>query len=225
MPEPRNEIRAYGEALGKIVEIWTRENIQDVRAQTDAFSASLFARFLASPAWRILVQGHFDTLAGRVARFHREQFSVAPSLDTTRAANTFIETNATLIKDLITEKQAQIAQTVKGAIAQGLRGDAIVQQIQDIADVTQSRAEIIARDQVLKGQAALVRATHVAAGAETYMWITSRDEAVRDTHKANEGQIFRYDAPPAETGNPGDEINCRCAAAPIFPAFQDLDLV
>ena len=54
-------------------------------------------------------------------------------------------------------------------------------------------------------------------GIEEYRWRTSKDERVRATHAANEGKVFRWDTPPAETGHPGNDVQCRCDARPIIP--------
>lgn len=48
---------------------------------------------------------------------------------------------------------------------------------------------------------------------EYYIWHTQGDERVRGAHAANDGKIFSRENPP-ETGNPGDDYNCRCWAEP-----------
>ena len=54
------------------------------------------------------------------------------------------------------------------------------------------------------------------AGITKYKWSTSRDGSVRPEHKTNNGKIFNWDRPPAKTGNPGFDYNCRCVAIPIL---------
>lgn len=49
-----------------------------------------------------------------------------------------------------------------------------------------------------------------------YVWRTRRDPKVRRFHRANDGRIFSWNDPP-ETGNPGEEPNCRCEAIPYRP--------
>ena len=44
---------------------------------------------------------------------------------------------------------------------------------------------------------------------------TSEDERVRPTHQNNNGETYSWDNPPFETGNPGDDIQCRCTAEPV----------
>ncbi len=55
---------------------------------------------------------------------------------------------------------------------------------------------------------------HKATGGSThYIWHTQGDGKVRADHAANNGKIFAWDNPP-ETGNPGEDYNCRCWAEP-----------
>jgi hypothetical protein len=46
-----------------------------------------------------------------------------------------------------------------------------------------------------------------------YVWRTRRDDKVRMSHRANDGRIFSWSAPPP-TGHPGQDYNCRCTAEP-----------
>lgn len=92
--------------------------------------------------------------------------------------------------------------------------------IRERADVSLSRANLIATDQTLKLNSSLMRARHEAAGIDRYTWSTSLDERVRPMHAELEGEEFRYDDPPVtnedgDTNNPGDDYRCRCVAAPI----------
>lgn len=96
-----------------------------------------------------------------------------------------------------------------------------------MGDVTQSRAELIARDQVLKLNAEVTQKRHEAAGIVEFVWSTSRDERVRPDHKVLEGKRYRYDDPPVvdrrrgTRGLPGIHFQCRCVAIPVIPGFDD----
>lgn len=46
-----------------------------------------------------------------------------------------------------------------------------------------------------------------------YVWRTQNDDKVRPSHRANDGHVFDWSAPP-DTGNPGSEYGCRCQAVP-----------
>ena len=75
------------------------------------------------------------------------------------------------------------------------RVEEVAKSIRDMGDVTRSRAELIARDQVLKLNAEVTQRRHEAAGITEFVWSTSRDERVRPDHKALEGKRYRYDDP------------------------------
>lgn len=78
------------------------------------------------------------------------------------------------------------------------------------------RLRRIVRDQNSKMTGQLTEIRHRQAGITHYRWSTSRDERVRPTHVVKEGRMFAWAKPPADTGHPGDDIMCRCAAAPII---------
>lgn len=85
----------------------------------------------------------------------------------------------------------------------------------DRGNVSESRAELIARDQTLKLNGAIAKANQEASGITRYMWSTSKDERVRPTHRALEGQVFAWASPPP-VGHPGQDFQCRCVAMPVL---------
>jgi SPP1 gp7 family putative phage head morphogenesis protein len=98
----------------------------------------------------------------------------------------------------------------------GKRVEDIRDDLIERGNVSESRAELIARDQTLKLNGAITQARQEDAGVEEYEWSTSGDERVRETHQANEGKRFRWDSPP-ETGHPGEDYQCRCVAIAVLP--------
>ena len=72
----------------------------------------------------------------------------------------------------------------------------------------------ITRDQTQKLTKQLAQIRYQQLGIQGYRWQTAGDGDVRPTHVANSGKFFRWDNPPAETGNPGNDIQCRCVAIP-----------
>ena len=123
--------------------------------------------------------------------------------------------NVQLIKSIHSQYLDKIQAAVIQAQVKGTPTKDLAKQIKEIGGVTEKRAKLIARDQSAKINASLTRARHEEMGIKQYIWSTSGDERVRDSHAANDGKIFSYDDPPA-TGHPGDEINCRCVAIPYF---------
>lgn len=89
--------------------------------------------------------------------------------------------------------------------------------------VSESRAQLIARDQTLKLHGDIIRIRQVNAGVEEYEWNTSNDDRVRESHENKEGQRFRWDSPPADTGHPGQDFQCRCVPIPIIPELEDAE--
>lgn len=125
--------------------------------------------------------------------------------------------------DLITSIPAQYFDKLQDAIEKnfvaGVRPESLAKVVEHVGEVTASRAKLIARDQTSKMNSAFNEARQTSVGIEEYEWQTAGDERVRETHADNEGQIFRWDDPPDETGHPGHDVNCRCTALPHF----DLD--
>jgi SPP1 gp7 family putative phage head morphogenesis protein len=122
--------------------------------------------------------------------------------------------NVELVKDVATQVRDQIASVL--AEHPGVRWEDIASKIQERVSVGESRAELIARDQVLSTNGEIVAIRQKAAGVKSYVWSTSLDERVRDDHAEREGQEFDWNGPP-EDGNPGEPILCRCVAIPILP--------
>lgn len=127
--------------------------------------------------------------------------------------------NVDLITSIPEQYLDRVRDIVEGNLTQGLRWESLVEEIEHAGEVTKTRAKIIARDQTSKMNGAFNQARQQSLGIDRYEWQTSGDERVRDTHDANDGKIFRWDDPPAETGHPGEDILCRCTAIPIV----DLD--
>jgi SPP1 gp7 family putative phage head morphogenesis protein len=127
--------------------------------------------------------------------------------------------------ELITSMPDQYLQRVRTAVFNGVqtgqRAEEIAQSLVEAGDVTESRANLIARDQTSKMNAAFNEARQTSLGIDSYMWAGAMDERERETHIANEGMVFRWDSPPATTGHPGDDINCRCTALPVFNLDED----
>ena len=74
----------------------------------------------------------------------------------------------------------------------------------------------LTRDQTTKFVGQLNRSRQTEVGIDRYKWLTAGDERVRPSHRANEGLVFFWDSPPANTGHPGEDVNCRCVALPVL---------
>lgn len=103
---------------------------------------------------------------------------------------------------------------------EGRRWEDLRDELLERADVSESRAELIARDQTLKLNGAINQARQEGAGIDRYVWSTSGDERVREEHDALDGETFSWDSPP-EPGHPGQDFQCRCVAIPVIDLSDD----
>lgn len=132
------------------------------------------------------------------------------------------------MRKLISSIPQQLERQTEGLLLEtfrsGVRAEEIESQIEAMLrrdlrgrfDVAKSRAELIARDQISKLNGTLSRLRQASIGIGEYTWRTSNDERVRESHAEKEGQRFRWDDPPADTGHPGEDFQCRCYAEPVL---------
>lgn len=136
----------------------------------------------------------------------------------------FSRQNAQLITSLPEEELFQVSGTVERALVEGQRFTEVSKELQKRFGITRRRANLISRDQTTKLNASLTRLRQSSAGIEEYIWETAGDERVRPTHRAHDGKKFRWDDPPADTGHPGTDINCRCVAIPVLEGIIDQEV-
>lgn len=128
----------------------------------------------------------------------------------------FVKENVNLIKSISNTYLTQVEQVVTRGARSGYTNSEIAEEIQGRFNVSESRAEFIARDQVAKFNGDLTKLRYQNVGINRYEWSTSGDERVRDSHAEKDGNIYSFDDPPSDTGNPGDDFQCRCVAIPVF---------
>lgn len=166
----------------------------------------------------------FDVLAKDVAKNNARTLrglgldvrdDLGPVVDHLRAWN------VSLIKKAADDFRDQVKGVLEDPASWGLRVEELAAKLQERADVSSSRATLIARDQTSKMNGAINQHRQTHAGITSYTWSTSRDERVRETHASKEGLTFSWNAPPADTGAPGEDIQCRCVALPILPGEGD----
>jgi SPP1 gp7 family putative phage head morphogenesis protein len=129
--------------------------------------------------------------------------------------------NVQLIKSVHSTYFDKIGNAVLSGVTQGRRASDLAKDIEAITETTESRAKFIARDQTAKMNSAITKARHTELGLDEYTWQTSGDERVRDTHAEHDGKVYRWDDPPADTGHPGEDFNCRCVAIPYVKIEDD----
>jgi len=131
--------------------------------------------------------------------------------------------NVDLIRTVPEQYLGKVEEAVTGGWSQGQRWESIVEQVKHVGDVTESRAEVIARDQVAKMNSSFNQERQQQVGIEKYEWSTSQDERVRPSHQEVDGKVFRWDEPGPVAGSvdgepchAGQDILCRCAALPYI---------
>jgi SPP1 gp7 family putative phage head morphogenesis protein len=114
-----------------------------------------------------------------------------------------------------------VSDLVEQAHNSGLRVEALAGELIERFQVSNSRAELIARDQVLKLNSQISRHRQQAAGVTQYQWVAVRDSRTRKRHQQLHGTIHSWANPPevapGRYEHPGGDYQCRCRARPILP--------
>jgi SPP1 gp7 family putative phage head morphogenesis protein len=122
--------------------------------------------------------------------------------------------NVALIKTIGPQYLDQVEKVIYEGIRSGMDGHSIKREVLKVNGQNYNRAKLIARDQMQKFNSALSGARQQSIGVTGYIWRTSQDDRVRDSHRGKDGLRFDWNAPPSDTGHPGEDIQCRCTAEP-----------
>lgn len=133
----------------------------------------------------------------------------------------FQERQVHYITSLPIEEGQRVQRLAVEARMGGRRPDELAQEIARSGEVAASRATLIARTEIARAGAVLTETRALAIGATHYVWRTSKDRAVRQSHREMEGKVFEIGNPPTlsdgTTTAPGQIYNCRCTAQIILP--------
>jgi SPP1 gp7 family putative phage head morphogenesis protein len=105
---------------------------------------------------------------------------------------------------------------VVAALRNGDRADEIADDLVDRYGVSESRAQLIARDQIGKLNGELNQVRQEELGVTDFIWRTERDNRVRPEHAALEGKQYTWAQGHPTEGIPGEPINCRCFPEPVL---------
>lgn len=221
-------------------------------SREDALSSYVSKRL---GAIKLLLEERFDpgtqlsrdvkTVAARVNAKNEIEFkrvigistrSVLPA-DQTFLLDAFRDKNVNLIKSLQNAEIDRITDILGEAEAGAWRVEELRDSFRKEFGVSKSKADLLARDQVLKLNGQLTQTRHANAGITEYIWTTSGDERVRGNpsglwpdglHYQLDGTRQSWTNPPVistdgRTGHPGDDYQCRCTAFPILPELDDSD--
>ena len=133
----------------------------------------------------------------------------------------FMQRQVHYITSLPIEAGERVQGLAREAMAGGRRPDEITQEILRSGEVTESRATLIARTECARTASLLTQTRALGIGATHAIWRTSKDAAVRPSHRAMEGTVFDLtEAPLLPDGTrtfPGQIYNCRCRMSVIIP--------
>lgn len=124
-----------------------------------------------------------------------------------------------LIKSIPIEAAERVHELATKARIEGTRAKEIAEEIARTGEVTESRAMLIARTETSRAATVFVQARAESVGSVAYIWRTSLDGTVRESHRRMEGKLVHWDDPPTLdglTGHAGALPNCRCWCEPIL---------
>lgn len=134
----------------------------------------------------------------------------------------WVDDNVGLIKTIPQESLERMRHIVMEGYTSGKTTTDIVKEMQEEYGVSKRHARLLARDQMAKLNANITKSQQEDAGVKEYIWSTSGDSRVRESHAELDGKRFRWDDPPIvdyKTGrrcHPGEDFQCRCCALPVF---------
>ena len=232
-PIERRYVRALRSVAASVAAEYMRalQPFIEERARTDAAARSLPSTFdILGVQVRAAVEGTVgpifdrharDVLAANARGLRLQGIRLAPDHRVAYAVQERRKANV----DLVVNAQRAYAQSVKDIFESpssvGMRVEDLQAKLLERGNVSESRAELIARDQTLKLNGAVTQIRQENAGVTEYTWSTSLDERVRPEHASLEGQTFAWSAAP-DVGHPGEDFQCRCVALPVIPELADL---
>jgi SPP1 gp7 family putative phage head morphogenesis protein len=230
---PDGERLLYSAKLNAFWSAWGKHVYQELAIQrVDAARVDSIKTVLTAAYLKLLQNSGLDALlgeigervAGKAIKYMKNVVRIPATIKGKEVAiDAFRHRNLALIKDLGSDHLAALDKLLSGASAVGQRHEELALAVKDLLGVGESRAELIARDQVLKLNSNMHQLAQTGAGVTSYIWSTSGDERVRDSHAELDGEEQDWSDPPVVDGervHPGEAIQCRCAAVPIVPLFE-----
>lgn len=131
------------------------------------------------------------------------------------------------INDVNKTTRDRVRTVLVDGIDSGASIDQIAEDIGHVFDVAEgSRAVTIARTEVARSSNFGALEGYRQVGVEEKEWLATQDAAVRETHEEADGQVVGIDEEfevgdatcqfPGDTGDPEEDINCRCGVLPVI---------
>lgn len=147
--------------------------------------------------------------------------------------NELLKQNADYIQSMPANMAKQAVSEAATRSIAGMRSGELVDWMKEkMPKIGHNKARLIARTEIAKTQAAITRIRSEDLGIDWYVWQTSQDQRVRNSHDLMQGVLCRYSDPPspelldgeepqkgtATYYGPGEIYNCRCYAEPVVYA-------
>jgi len=190
------------------------EDEDSYRWVDEAFDDSTIERIMSDPMEKALKMGIRD----RTPPSEMEKAILAKRMRKIKGIN---ETGREEVKSKL--KQALLDAMQEG-VPESERAQIVRDAIKDSMEVNKNRARTIARTEVHGAYSESQWETGKYAGMKKIMWVSSRDDRVRDSHMALDGKTVkcgdRFENgllyPMDDSGAPEEVINCRCVFAEIY---------
>lgn len=194
-----------------------------IRSALEGYSETITS-WATATASRMLAQverqneTEFRAHAENMAAWLQRELSSAPTGDILRAQ---LNEQVTLIKSIPLDAAQRVHEWTLKGLESSDRSKEAAKEIMRTEEVTRARATLIARTEVSRTSSKLTQARAEYVGSEGYIWRTSEDGDVRDSHKEMNGKFVRWDTPPTlsdgTTTHAGQIYNCRCYPEPVIP--------
>lgn len=98
----------------------------------------------------------------------------------------------------------QASKIIRDAIGRGALIETVAGELEGLQGINLRRAKTLASDQILTYYSRMTDIRHQSIGVTHYIWRTSRDEAVRHSHRLRNGKRYPYKNPKFPTKDPID---------------------
>lgn len=160
----------------------------------------------------------WQSRSNEMALWLKREIETAPTGEILRQ---LLAEQVALIKSLPTDAGQRVHDLTIAGLENSTRAKEIAKEIARSGEVTTSRATLIARTEVARTASKLTEARAMYIGSDGYIWRTSNDSDVRESHRQMNGKFVRWDTPPVLSDgtvtHAGQIYNCRCYPEPVIP--------
>lgn len=167
----------------------------------------------------------WDQYSAEMSRALRDEIRTAPTGEALRG---LLADQVELIRSIPLDAAKRVHELTLAGLENSTRAAEIAKEIARSGEVAAGRANLIARTEVARTASTLTEARARHVGSDGYIWRTSGDSDVRESHRKMSGKFVPWDQPPtlievsktgkvhSMTGHAGCLPNCRCYCEPVL---------